>query len=274
MKKQISRELLVFVSVLVFTFISSQVFAVDKDNNPPGPKGGPGTNWENKPGPQGGPGASPDISKEEKAKVNEPWEIAADLNHDGVIDQTEIQRWRQLYPNSNPAGTQGGQAADQNALQERAQQVNEAWEKAADLNHDGIIDQTEIQLWRQSHSGNGGQGTSQNNVQENAQVNRPWEKEADTNQDRVVDQTEIQQWRQAHPDNDNNPPGPKGGPGTNWENKPGPQGGPGASPNIKHDNDNNPPGPKGGPGTNWENKPGPQGGPGASPNRIRRAVNN
>jgi seryl-tRNA synthetase len=32
----------------------------DKDNNPPGPKGGPGTNWENKPGPQGGPGASPD----------------------------------------------------------------------------------------------------------------------------------------------------------------------------------------------------------------------
>lgn len=32
----------------------------DKDNNPPGPKGGPGTNWENRPGPQGGPGASPD----------------------------------------------------------------------------------------------------------------------------------------------------------------------------------------------------------------------
>lgn len=31
----------------------------DRDNNPPGPKGGRGTNWENKPGPQGGPGASP-----------------------------------------------------------------------------------------------------------------------------------------------------------------------------------------------------------------------
>jgi thioester reductase-like protein len=30
------------------------------DNNPPGPMGGPGTNWENRPGPQGGPGASPD----------------------------------------------------------------------------------------------------------------------------------------------------------------------------------------------------------------------
>jgi len=32
----------------------------DKDNNPPGAAGGPGTNWENPPGPKGGPGASPD----------------------------------------------------------------------------------------------------------------------------------------------------------------------------------------------------------------------
>ncbi len=32
----------------------------DRDNNPPGPRGGPGTNWENPPGPKGGPGASPD----------------------------------------------------------------------------------------------------------------------------------------------------------------------------------------------------------------------
>ncbi|MFH1799681.1 MAG: hypothetical protein ABH891_02375 [Candidatus Omnitrophota bacterium] len=35
----------------------------DKDNNPPGSKGGPGTNWENPPGPKGGPGASPDRKK-------------------------------------------------------------------------------------------------------------------------------------------------------------------------------------------------------------------
>jgi len=32
----------------------------DRDNNPPGPKGGAGTNWENVPGPKGGPGAGPD----------------------------------------------------------------------------------------------------------------------------------------------------------------------------------------------------------------------
>jgi len=32
---------------------------IDRDNNPPGPAGGRGTNWENPPGPKGGPGASP-----------------------------------------------------------------------------------------------------------------------------------------------------------------------------------------------------------------------
>ncbi|MBW9259547.1 MAG: hypothetical protein K1562_18255 [Candidatus Thiodiazotropha sp. (ex. Lucinisca nassula)] len=99
-------------------------------------------------------------------------------------------------------------------------------------------------------------------------------------------------------DLDNNPPGPVGGPGTNWENPPGPAGGPGASPDRRYpyrsnppgpiggpgsnwyykrsypryhyDRDNNPPGPRGGPGTNWENPPGPRGGPGASPNRRYR----
>jgi len=32
----------------------------DRDHNPPGRVGGPGTNWENPPGWRGGPGASPD----------------------------------------------------------------------------------------------------------------------------------------------------------------------------------------------------------------------
>ena len=32
----------------------------DNDQNPPGARGGPGTNWENPPGPIGGRGASPD----------------------------------------------------------------------------------------------------------------------------------------------------------------------------------------------------------------------
>lgn len=33
---------------------------IDFDNNPPGPRGGRGTNWENPPRRDGGPGASPD----------------------------------------------------------------------------------------------------------------------------------------------------------------------------------------------------------------------
>jgi len=94
----------------------------------------------------------------------------------------------------------------------------------------------------------------------------------------------------AAPDLDNNPPGPRGGPGTNWENPPGPRGGPGASPDVKpwrpwvfrklFDNDDNPPGPRGGRGTNWENPPGPRGGPGASPDAkpwrpwVRRRIHN
>lgn len=40
--------------------LSSPVLAHDRDRNPPGRAGGPGTDWENPPGPRGGPGASPD----------------------------------------------------------------------------------------------------------------------------------------------------------------------------------------------------------------------
>ncbi|MDF3074683.1 MAG: hypothetical protein K0S54_2350 [Alphaproteobacteria bacterium] len=80
---------------------------------------------------------------------------------------------------------------------------------------------------------------------------------------------------------DNNPPGWRGGPGTNWENPPGWRGGPGASPDRRwyyerphrhwaRDRDDNPPGRRGGPGTNWENRPGWRDGPGASPDRWWR----
>jgi len=77
----------------------------------------------------------------------------------------------------------------------------------------------------------------------------------------------------AHPHRRHNPPGLRGGPGTNWQGPPGPRGGPGASPYRMRrfrDRDHNPPGPVGGPGTNWENPPGPRGGPGTSPDRRRR----
>jgi hypothetical protein len=40
-------------------FGATTAMAHDRPNNPPGPVGGPGTNWHNPPGPVGGPGASP-----------------------------------------------------------------------------------------------------------------------------------------------------------------------------------------------------------------------
>lgn len=46
-------------AALVLAGISGTSLA--KKNNPPGPKGGPGTNWDNPPGPAGGPGSSPGV---------------------------------------------------------------------------------------------------------------------------------------------------------------------------------------------------------------------
>jgi hypothetical protein len=109
--------------------------------NPPGPAGGPGTNWRNPPGPVGGPGAS-------------------------------RHHW-------NPPGPIGGPGAGP--------------------------------YWR-----NRGPG--------------PYAYYAYAGTTRLY-------W---HPqgfwcrfDRDDNPPGPRGGRGTNWENLPGPRGGRGASPNSR-----------------------------------------
>ena len=53
-----------FISTVAITAMvlgtTTPLYARDRDNNPPGPRGGPGTNWENPPGHRGGPGASPD----------------------------------------------------------------------------------------------------------------------------------------------------------------------------------------------------------------------
>lgn len=44
----------------MLAFAAGSALAHDRDHNPSGPAGGPGTNWENPPGWRGGPGASPD----------------------------------------------------------------------------------------------------------------------------------------------------------------------------------------------------------------------
>ena len=74
--------LLVTVSLVSFTLVGTAMATTDSDNNPPGSKGGVGTNWENPPGPQGGPGASPDHRKS-------GYDKKADRNHDGIVDAAE-----------------------------------------------------------------------------------------------------------------------------------------------------------------------------------------
>ena len=91
-------------------------------------------------------------------------------------------------------------------------------------------------------------GTHQANAQERQQDKQTMKS---ARQELRQDKKEARQAGILPPrrDNDNNPPGPVGGSGTNWENIPGPQGGPGASPDQRPAAvRSNPPGPRGGPG--------------------------
>ncbi|MDD4954360.1 MAG: hypothetical protein PHG40_05600 [Candidatus Omnitrophica bacterium] len=143
----------------------------------------------------------------DKAKVDQPWEKLADTNKDGIVDSVEIRQWKEKKAGDPGAGPEG-------SIQDRAA-VDKPWEKIADTNQDGIIDEVEMNQWRERKSfGDPGAGP-EGSIQDRAAVDKPWEKKADVNQDGVVDETEINQWREKpRKDWDNNPPGPKGGPGS------------------------------------------------------------
>ncbi|GBF57033.1 hypothetical protein PbB2_00691 [Candidatus Phycosocius bacilliformis] len=132
--KAVSAKFAAAATCVMLAITCAPVFAKDRDNNPPGPAGGRGTNWENLPGPRGGPGASPDRLYRYRgaAYVFKPY-------HQGYYFNARFGYWHPRFG-----------------------------------------------FWNQ--------------------VAKCWF------------------------DNDNNPPGPAGGPGTNWENPPGMRGGPGTSP--------------------------------------------
>ncbi|MFA5812797.1 MAG: hypothetical protein WC956_10780, partial [bacterium] len=60
-RKRMISCLVAVAAIAALSLGAVSAMAKDKDNNPPGQKGGPGTNWENPPGAAGGPGASPDV---------------------------------------------------------------------------------------------------------------------------------------------------------------------------------------------------------------------
>ncbi len=120
-----------FLLLSAFTFLTGLPLAQarDRDNNPPGPIGGRGTNWENPPGRAGGPGASPD---RRHWHGNPPglaggpgygpqWDAwfekhsnlrsRIDRNNDGVIDGREWRLAHDRWPHLNPPGPIGGPGA-------------------------------------------------------------------------------------------------------------------------------------------------------------------
>jgi len=164
---------LLLALVVGSTFAATGAMARDRDDNPPGPAGGPGTNWENPRGPVGGPGASP----------NRHWRDR-DNNPPGPIGGRGTN-WE------NPPGPRGGIGASPDIR----------------LRHTGWL--------------------------RNRMTAAEWAVFVTWN---VTQQHAFCAKRKIHRDycwfdRDDNPPGPVGGPGTNWENPPGPVGGPGASPN-------------------------------------------
>ncbi len=141
----------------------------------------------------------------------------------------------------NPPGPEGGRGASPD-------KKHYGLKKKADRNNDGVVDQAEqemadkIKARRKDKADTNDDGVVDEAEKAQAKAIRAEKKEpvkekADINGDGTVDKTERREAKQAFlekHDRDNNPPGPKGGKGTNWENPPGPQGGAGASPDRRH----------------------------------------
>lgn len=121
----------------------------------------------------------------------------ADRNHDGVVDEAE---------------------------RAKAEEVKARWSELkakADANQDGVVDKVERKEAKKEF------------IEEKREKFKEF---ADKNDDGKVGPRERaiakEKFERRH-DRDNNPPGPRGGKGTNWENPPGPKGGKGASPDRK-----------------------------------------
>jgi Spy/CpxP family protein refolding chaperone len=176
---------------------SLPALAADADNNPPGPTGGPGTNWENRPGTQGGPGASPDrrphLSPEqrEKVKAMSPDERKAFMQNLRA-KRAQMPRDR----DNNPPGPAGGPGTN----------------------------------WENRPGPQGGPGARPDRHPRLSPEQREKVKAMSPDERKAFMQDLRAKRAQLPRDRDNNPPGPTGGVGTNWENRPGPQGGLGASP--------------------------------------------
>ena len=95
----------------------------DRDGNPPGPAGGPATNWENRPGPSGGPGASPDrqaLARQQQAQAQ-----AQTRQQQQAQAQTQTRQQQQAQAQAQTRQQQQAQAQAQTRQQQQAQAQTE-----------------------------------------------------------------------------------------------------------------------------------------------------
>ncbi|MFA5146923.1 MAG: hypothetical protein WC515_06105 [Candidatus Omnitrophota bacterium] len=180
------KYIVIFLSGAVLLLFGAPLYAA----NPPGPKGGPGagpkpgkakvdTKWENAAdrnndgvvgkveakqwknrhrvkdgvGDTMVSGESPGQGVAEKAEVNTAWERAADTNNDGIVDNVEIEQWRNRPRGGGRSGVGPGYGADPGQNIEDKAKVDTKWENAADRNNDGVVGKVEAKQWKGSHRG-------------------------------------------------------------------------------------------------------------------------
>lgn len=145
--------------------------------------------------------------REHRQERFEEYKKKFDTNGDGTISDEE-------------------KAAAKTQWQEKKQERREEFKKKFDTNGDGEISTEEKAAAREQWK------------EKRQERREEFKQKFDTDGNGKLSKDEKyaarEQWKENHPgqkyDRDNNPPGKRGGPGTNWENRPGPQGGPGASP--------------------------------------------
>jgi Spy/CpxP family protein refolding chaperone len=224
----------ILLSLLMASTLGAQASAADRDNNPPGRAGGPGTNWENQPGPRGGPGASPDYRRDRDNNPPGPaggggtnWENppgpaggpGASPDRHKVFTPEQREKLKNMSPEQRRAYLKH---LREQSLQRRDRDNNPPGQAGGAGTN-----------WENPPGPAGGPGTSPDFRPQLTPEQREKLRAMTPEQRREFFERLRENRQDRRADRDGNPPGPVGGAGTNWENPRGPAGGPGASPDLR-----------------------------------------
>jgi hypothetical protein len=79
----------------------------------------------------------------EKAEVDKPWEVKADTNNDGVVDEVEWNQWKKHHPKWTKK--------PRKHYLKKASVVDKPWEAKADVDNDGKVERGELRHWKKTH---------------------------------------------------------------------------------------------------------------------------